>query len=137
MNETKKEIPAWQEFLNNCDEAETKNRHLWDLRPDMDTEEILEQSEVLDFFKNRDLSPQIEVALSNAMDKLPLIQGTILRAIFWKGMTVAEVAKGLKMAPMAAYKAKSRGLKELKRMLSSQGLDVKYGPRESSIISES
>ena len=136
MNETKKEIPAWQEFLSNCDEAEAKDRPLWDLYPDMDTEEIFAKSEAIDFFKKRDLSPQVEMALSNAMDKLPLIQGTILRAIFWRGMTVAEVAKGLKIAPMAVYKAKSRGLKELKRMLSSKGLDVKYGPRESSTISE-
>ena len=48
--EKQKSLPAWQEFLNNCDEAETKNKHLWDLCPDMDTEEMFAKSEAPDFF---------------------------------------------------------------------------------------
>ena len=131
-----KSLPAWQEFLNNCDEAETKNKHLWELRPDMDTEEMFEKSEVSIFFKNRDLGPQVKMALSDAMDELPLIQGTILRAIYWRGMTTAEVAKNLKITVKAVRMAKSRALKELKRVLSLKKLNVTFGPRKSSTISE-
>ena len=137
MMEKQRNLPAWQEFLNNCDEAETKNERLWDLRPDMDTEEMFEKSEVTDFFKNRDLNPKIKLLLSNAVDELPLIQGSVLRAIFWKEMTTAEVAKNLKTTPMTIRKIKSRALKELKNKLaSSKAKDVTLASRESFIISE-
>ncbi len=134
--ENQKSVPAWQEFLNNCDEAETKNRRLWDLRPDMDTEEMFAKSEVLDFFKNRDLDPQIKIVLSDAVDELPLLQGTVLRAIYWKGMTTSEVAKNLNTTAKAIYMAKSRGIQELRRVFSLKKLAVRFGTSENSAITE-
>ena len=88
------------------------------------------------FFKNRDLGPQVKIALSDAMDELPLIQGTILRAIYWQGLSVKEVARQLKTTVTSVRTTKSKALKKLKRVLSLKKLKVTFGPRESSTISE-
>ena len=136
MSETKKDIPAWEQFLEDCDQKEKKNAPNWELVPDMDTQEIAEKVEALEFFKNRDLDPKTRLALSDAMDELPLVQGAVLRAIFWKGMTTAEVARNLKTTAKAVRMAKSRALKELKQNLALKKTAVTFGVSENSTISE-
>ena len=136
MNETKKDIPAWEQFLEDCDQKEKQNAPNWELVPDMDTQEIAEKVEALEFFKNRDLDPKARLALSDAIDELPFVQGSVLRAIFWKGMTTAEVAKDLKTTTKAVRMVKSRALKELKRNLTLKKTAVTFGVSENSTISE-
>ncbi len=138
MSETKQGPLAWEQFLKSCDRAESaqRNRPCLDLRSNMDTEEIWEKSQVLQFFQNRELDPQIKMALSDAMEKLPLIQGTALRAIFWQGLSIAEVAKELKTTDANIRKAKSRALKKLQQIFASKKWGVTFRPRESSVILE-
>ncbi len=138
MSETKQGPLAWEQFLKSCDRAESaqQNKPRLDLRSNMDTEEIWEKSQVLQFFQNRELDPQVNMALSDAIDELPLIQGAVLRAIFWKGMAETEIAKKLKMNVMAIHQAKSRALKRLRHTLPLKQANVKFRSRKNSVISE-
>ena len=136
MNETKKEIPAWEQFLKDCDQKEKKSAPNWELRPDMDTQEVAEKAEALEFFKNRDLDPKARMALSNAMEDLPFVQSAVLRAIFWQGMSTAEIAKNLKTTAKAVRMVKSRALKELGLNPALKKTAVTFGISENSTISK-
>ena len=58
----------WKRFLD--EEVGTAEDEGLEFRRSMDTEEALEKSEVLRYFQNRRLDPEVELALATAFEEL-------------------------------------------------------------------
>ncbi len=113
------DIKEWTRYLDENVGTTKRDKNII-LSEDMNTKEMLERNEVLRFFRDSKLDPVRKLEVTLAMEELPFNQKSILYAVFWKDMGEEKIAKYLGISIVNCRMLKSRGLKKMRKILSSK-----------------
>lgn len=88
----------------------------------MDTEEMLERSEVIEYLEDGQHYKKLEVALLLALTELSRAERVIIKKSFWNLNSDKEIAKDLNKTHKNIRVLKSRALQKLRKILASTKL---------------
>ena len=83
----------------------------------MDGEQMLEKAELLKSLQNLQYLPELREPLRNALDRLPLCQSAVLDGLFWREMSLEEIARAMNKKKNAIKVLRSKGIENLKKAL--------------------
>ena len=121
-DKNKNAVEAWSRFLDE-DVGIVQDEKLVFVSS-MDTGDMPGRAEFLEFIREGVSDPESEASLAAAMERLTCLEETVLRGLYWKDMGTARVAEELKIGSEAVRMTKSRALKKLRKIMSSQRPNV-------------
>jgi len=113
-------LETWNQYLDSSVGSLEDSR--LSFVPNMDTDEILEKSTVIDYLENGKYYEDIETALVFALFHLSKTERAVIRGSFWMMLSDKEIAKALNKSHQNVRYLKSTAIKKLRSILSSEDL---------------